>query len=199
MKHTKFVTSAAILLCTISLIGCGGTGETSSADMPTNQANAQTAPANSEQQPPKTPAPAQDTQTADNAPANTDASDDTPAANSKETPPADSSAFLDSADMLGDVAAVSENGFSLAPLTQSEDGTTSIAAADPSTASNNISIVYGEACSFQKASLNTGTGKASYSDATRDDLKSQSSVAVYGKQQPSGEFLAERVFLITYE
>ncbi len=138
MKHTKFAASAAILLCTISLIGCGGTGETSSA-------------------------------------------------------------FLDSADMLGDVAAVSENGFSLSPLTQSKDGTTSIAAADPSTASNNISIVYGEVCSFQKASLNTGTGKASYSDATRDDLKIQSSVAVYGKQPPSGEFLAERVFLITYE
>ena len=102
--------------------------------------------------------------------------------------------------MLGDVAAVSENGFSLSPLTQSEDGTSSIAAADPSAAaSNNISIVYGETCSFRKASLNTDTGKASYSDATRDDLKSRSSVAVYGKQQPSGEFLAETVFLITYE
>ena len=102
--------------------------------------------------------------------------------------------------MLGDVAAVSENGFSLSPLTQSEDGTSSIAAADPSAAaSNNISIVYGETCSFRKASLNTDTGKASYSDATRDDLKSRSSVAVYGKQQPSGKFLAETVFLITYE
>lgn len=156
MKHTKFAASAAILLCTISLIGCGCTAETASADLPTNQPNAQTAPENSEQQPPKTPAPARDTQAADNAPANTDASDDTPAADSTEALPADASVFLDSADMLGDVAAVSENGFSLSPLTQSED-------------------------------------------ATRDDLKSQSSVAVYGKQQPSGEFLAETVFLITYE
>ena len=199
MKHTKFAASAAILLCTVSLIGCGGTGETPDAEMQSNQTGAQTAPAKSEHPSPQMPKPEQDTQTADNTPANTDTSADTPAADSTEAPPADASAFLDSADMLGDVAAVSENGFSLAPLTQSEDGTTSIAAADPSTASNNISIVYGEACSFQKASLNTGTGKASYSDATPDDLKSQSSVAVYGKQQPSGEFLAERVFLITYE
>lgn len=200
MKHTKFAASAAILLCTISLIGCGGTAETASADLPTNQPNAQTAPENSEQQPPKTPAPVRDTQAADNAPANTDASADTPAADSTEALPADASVFLDSADMLGDVAAVSENGFSLSPLTQSEDGTSSIAAADPSAAAgSSISIVYGEACSFGKASLNTETGKASYSYATRDDLKNQTSVAVYGKQQPSGEFLAEKVFLITYE
>lgn len=200
MKHTKFAASAAILLCTVSLIGCGGTGETPAAEMQSNQTGAQTAPAKSEQPSPQTPKPEQDTQTADNMPANTDTSADTPAADSTEEPPADASAFLDSADMLGDVAALSENGFSLSPLTQSEDGTSSIAAADPSaTASSSISIVYGETCSFQKASLNTETGKASYSDATRDDLKSQSSVAIYGKQQPSGEFLAEKVFLITYE
>ena len=59
MKHTKFAASAAILLCTVSLIGCGGTGETPAAEMQSNQTGAQTAPAKSEHPSPQMPKPEQ--------------------------------------------------------------------------------------------------------------------------------------------
>lgn len=74
-----------------------------------------------------------------------------------------------------------------------------MAVADAAEADNsNVSVVYQENCRFQTARIDTSTGTASCTDASAGDLKSQSSVIVFGEYQESGEFLAERVVVTVY-
>lgn len=186
MKHAKFATGMAVLLCMISLTGCGGdTGAQTPPD---------TAPAETGQDIPDTADPETDVP-------NTTMPEQESSADGSATTDAteDADALLESADLSGNVVTVSDDGFVLSPQTESEDGTVTMAVADTAeTDSSNVSVVYQENCQFQTARIDTGTGTASCTDASAGDLKSQSSVIVFGEYQESGEFLAERVVVTVY-
>ena len=195
MKHTKFATGMAVLLCVISLAGCGGdTGAQSPSDTAPEQTAPPSAPAETGQDIPDTADPETDVPNT-TTPEQESSADGSAATDATE----DADALLESADLSGNVVTVSDGGFVLSPQTESEDGTVTMAVADAAeTDSSNVSVVYQENCRFQTARIDTSTGTASCTDASAGDLKSQSSVIVFGEYQESGEFLAERVVVTVY-
>lgn len=195
MKHTKFATGMAVLLCVISLAGCGGdAGAQTPSDTTPEQTAPPSAPAETGQDIPDTADPETDVLNT-TTPEQESSADGSAATDATE----DADALLESADLSGNVVTVSDDGFVLSPQTESEDGTVTMTVADAAEAdSSNVSVAYQENCQFQTARIDTGTGTASCTDASAGDLKSQSSVIVFGEYQESGEFLAERVVVTVY-
>jgi len=63
----------------------------------------------------------------------------------------------------------------------------------------NVTISYKADCIFQKASINTTTGKASISDASVSDIKKQTSLLIYGDFEDTHRLTAEKVIIVYYE
>ena len=175
MKHANVIVGFLTLLCIFSLAGCQSKPQNQPVD---TEANMQQSNTVSEPQTGQAQQESSETHQ-NNVPDNADE-------------------LLSSASACGDVAAFSDTGLTLNPLSETEVGA-AIMSVDSENAENLLTVNYMENCTFQLARINQSTGVLAIETASAADIKKETSVAVYGETNASGAILAEQIFLIRYE
>lgn len=61
-----------------------------------------------------------------------------------------------------------------------------------------ITVRYDETCQFQIAEIDGTTGAAQFTESSAAEVKKQTSVAVFGEKQDSGEILATKILITRY-
>ncbi len=112
----------------------------------------------------------------------------------REETPEDANLLWQRAGMSGTVMEFTEEGCSIS-LTESE-GNLAWGAAEGYESEEEISqVLYSEDCVFWIANVDIITAKASYESASREDVKKQTSVILYGDYDGEGQFKASRVYI----
>lgn len=170
MRNTKWIKGIAMALCLASVTGCGA------ADSP--GADSGNAPVVEENQQAETDTgvPQGDTSNSSNL-----------------------NDLLDSAVLKGTVTTFSDGVFQVSPTIEKDGGQTAMEAA-PGQAEGmeQITVRYGESCQFQIAEIDASTGAAQFVESSAAEVKKQTSIAVFGEKQVSGEILATRILITRY-
>lgn len=107
--------------------------------------------------------------------------------------------LIRSATMQGSVAAFSDNGCTVSPVTNVDENTAAVAAPGSEDDATNVAVSYKEDCIFQIADINITTGKAAISDASVSDIKKQASLLIYGAFEGTRHLTAEKIIITRYE
>lgn len=108
--------------------------------------------------------------------------------------------LLESAAANGSVVQFAENGCTLNPVIEQDDGKTAVGAAPGSEDETlNINVKYGTDCVFQYAKINSKTGKTNFSEASFADVKKQSHLLIYGDAEDEHNVTASKVLIVHFE
>lgn len=170
MRNTKWIKGMAVALCLVSMTGCGAaeTPGTDSGNVPVVEENQQAG---------------------NNGETSTEDTSDTTNLN----------ALLDSAVLKGTVTEFSDGVFQVLPMIEKDGGQTAMEAAPgQEEGMEQITVRYEESCQFQIAEINASTGAAQFVESNAAEVKKQTSIAVFGEKQESGEILATRILITRY-
>lgn len=112
----------------------------------------------------------------------------------EEETPADANLLWEGAGISGTVMEFSEDGCSISP-TKSEGDLAWSAAEGHESEGEIVQVLYSEDCVFRIANVDIITAKASYEPASREDVKKQTSVILYGDYDGDGKFRASRAYI----
>lgn len=106
------------------------------------------------------------------------------------------------ATLEGGVVEFTKKGCTVSPTkTEDADGGEIAYQAAPGMDNNedNIEITYQDGCVFQLAVINPTTGKFKISNISKDDVKKQSQIFIYGDYQNDGQISASKIVITRYE
>ncbi|MCI8550398.1 MAG: hypothetical protein HFI68_07415 [Lachnospiraceae bacterium] len=112
----------------------------------------------------------------------------------EEETPAEADLLWRGAGLSGSVMEFSDGGCSISP-TKSEGDLAWSAAEGHESEGEIVQVLYSEDCVFRIANVDIITAKASYEPASREDVKKQTSVILYGDYDGDGKFRASRVYI----
>ncbi len=204
MKNKKIMRTLIVGASIFALAGCGTPNDT---DANGERENKDTSIENDITNPDKKDASDQNDA---NDISNRDKSGDTPdennsknisdGKNSNAVDSVDGDKIIAASDLRGSVTEFSDNGCTISPATDSEDGLTASAAADGyEDEAEKVTIKYGENCIFQRAVMSIATGKATVSGAVKADIKKKTSLLLYGNFDDKENFTAAKVVIVRYE
>lgn len=113
----------------------------------------------------------------------------------------DGGEMIAASDLQGSVIEFSDNECTINPVTNSDDGSTAVIAAEGHEEDEGakVTIKYGDNCTFQRAVISITTGKASVSEAAISDIKKKTSLLLYGNFDDTENFTATKVVIVQYE
>lgn len=112
----------------------------------------------------------------------------------------DANSLLALASIKGSVIEFSNDGCSITPTQESEDGKLAIEDAPGHANSDTaVTVNYQSGCVFKIANINTKTGSVNYSDADISDIKKQTSLIIYGDWSNKNNINATAVYIARYE
>lgn len=111
----------------------------------------------------------------------------------------DGDELIRSSALQGSVAAFSDSGCTVSPVTNEGENTAVVAAPGNENDETNVTISYKTDCIFQKANINITTGKANISDASVLDIKKQTSLLIYGDFEDTHHLAATKIIIVHYE
>lgn len=112
----------------------------------------------------------------------------------------DGGEIIASSDLQGSVIEFSEDGCTINPVTNSDDGSTAVIAAEGyEEEGEKVAIKYGDNCTFQRAVISITTGKATVSEVTKADIKKKTSLLLYGNFDDTENFTATKVVITQYK
>lgn len=172
MKHTKHLIGLALVLCALSLAGCG-----TNSYFTDNNEKPQTS--NSEN------------------PAVT-GNDENVSKNPMDNNDANSLISLSS--IQGDVIQFSDENCVITPIEYSADGNKAIIAAPGNDSSDtNVTVHYQSGCVFKIANISISSGTATFTEADISDIKKQTSLIIYGDWSDKHNLNATQVIIARYE
>lgn len=110
--------------------------------------------------------------------------------------------LIANATLEGGVVDFTNKGCTVSPSkTEDADGGEIAYQAAPGMDNNedNIKITYQEGCVFQLAVINPTTGKLKISNISKDDIKKQSQIIIYGDYQNASQISASKIVITRYE
>ncbi len=112
----------------------------------------------------------------------------------------DGGELLAASDLQGGVIEFSDNGCTINPVTNSDDGSTAVITAEGyEDEGEKVTIKYGDNCTFQKAVISIATGKATVTEVDKADIKKTTSLVLYGTFEDKETFTATKVVIAKYE
>lgn len=122
--------------------------------------------------------------------------------NTKTSSSVDGDQLIEDSSLDGHIFNFTADGCSVVPTITEQTADGGLVAMTPAPGYENtvshVTVNYNDDCVFQIAVFNTETGTAVLSDASKADLKEQSSVLVYGDYQDTYHLNASRVVICTY-
>jgi hypothetical protein len=191
MKNKKLILALAVGLSIFTLAGCGmpnGThtkGEKEARD--TYMENNTTDPAKED--------------TSDGKDLNTDEKNLNSDGNDSDAAEVvDGGELLAASDLQGSVIEFSDNGCTINPVTNSDDGSTAVIEAEGyEDEGAKVTIKYGDNCTFQKAVISIATGEATVTEVDKTDIKKKTSLVLYGTFEDKETFTATKAVITNYE
>ncbi len=112
--------------------------------------------------------------------------------------------FYDGADLEGNVAEFSDEGFSLSPAaTETEEGGGQVmaqAAPGEENDKNNVQVTYTDNTVFQIVNLSMSSqSEVSREDTDKESVKKQSEVCVFGSCQDSHHWTADKILILKWQ
>lgn len=106
--------------------------------------------------------------------------------------------LIDSADLLGSVSARGDGQLTVQPQNNEKEGTAMVRAPGSGTSDSDVCVHYDNTCRFERATIDTTTGAVQTEKVSAEDVKTSSSVAIFGKTQDDGSMQATRIVILTY-
>lgn len=179
MRNKKWVNTVAVVLCIASLTGCGSadTLETDQISAPVVEQNPQTEKGSEHTQ-------------QENA--GTSSQEESSQSGNIDD-------LLNTAAATGNVTEFSDGILQVLPEITKDEGQTMLQAAPGmEEGMRTITVRYDETCQFQIAEIDGTTGAAQFTESSAAEVKKQTSVAVFGEKQDSGEILATKILITRY-
>lgn len=179
MRNKKWVNTVAVVLCIASLTGCGSadTLETDQISAPVVEQNPQTEKGSEHTQ-------------QENA--GTSSQEESSQSGNIDD-------LLNTAAATGNVTEFSDGILQVLPEITKDEGQTMLQAAPGmEEGMKTITVRYDETCQFQIAESDGTTGAAQFTESSAAEVKKQTSVAVFGEKQDSGEILATKILITRY-
>lgn len=170
MKHKNNLGKIAVVLCILSLAGCGTSENT------TNETNVHNT---------------------DNTNTTAEESKKSMSGNPADSNDADSLLIFASAN--GTVTSFSDDSCTISPVRYSGDNIAYTDAPGNENPDSIVTIHYQSDCVFKIAKISIVTGTVTYSDADISDIKKQTSLIIYGDWSNEKNIDATRVFIARYE
>lgn len=179
MRNKKWIKGIAVALCIASMTGCGTTNllETDKGNTSAVEQNPQTV---------------NESEHAQQENANTSSWEESyQSGNINE--------LLNTATATGNVTEFSDGILQILPeITKDEGQTMMQAAPGMDEGMETITVRYDETCQFQIAEIDGTTGAAQFTEGSAAEVKKQTSIAVFGEKQDSGEILATKILITRY-
>ena len=118
--------------------------------------------------------------------------------NSNDAGSVDGDEIIAASDLQGHVIEFSDHGCVVNPVTSDQVDEAVVAAEGYENEGAKVTIKYGDNCIFQRAVISIATGKATVSEAAKEDIKKKTSLLLYGNFDDTENFTAAKVIITQY-